>query len=133
MLLLALHYVAPGPRLFSMPAQLLGLPLIVLGTWFKLWADPVFKRGQTTIKPFEPSSAIAEEGPFRFSRHPMCVGMTLALIGIAIDLGTAASFLGQIAFFFIVALGFVPIEEQKKHETFGDAYDRYARRARRWL
>jgi protein-S-isoprenylcysteine O-methyltransferase Ste14 len=133
MLSLAPHYVAPGPRLFSVPTQLLGLPLIALGAWFTLWADAVFKRRQTTVKPFETPSTLVEEGPFRFSRHPMYVGMTLVLLGVAIYLGTAAAFLGPVAFFLILALGFVPIEEQKMHETFGDTYDRYARRVRRWL
>jgi protein-S-isoprenylcysteine O-methyltransferase Ste14 len=51
-------------------------------------ADAVFKREQTTVKPFEKSTALVVTGVFQISRHPMYLGMVLILLGIAILMGT---------------------------------------------
>src|SRR5690606_23485350 len=37
----------------------------------------------TTPNPFEPSTAIATGGPYRFTRNPMYLGMALAYVGLA--------------------------------------------------
>jgi protein-S-isoprenylcysteine O-methyltransferase Ste14 len=48
-----------------------------------LVADRQFKLSATTVKPFEASSALLTDGAFRYSRHPMYLGMVGILLHTA--------------------------------------------------
>ncbi len=98
-----------------------------------MWADGLFKRKNTTVKPFEKSSALILEGPFRFSRHPMYLGMVIALLGVAIILGSLITFLVPIAFFVSMQIVFIRHEEKALEQTFGQEYLDYKNRVRSWL
>ena len=104
-----------------------------IGIWLNVWADGLFKRKDTTVKPHEKSSALILEGPFRFSRHPMYLGMVIGLLGVAILLGSLIVFLAPIAFLLTVHIIFVPLEENAMEETFGQEYLDYRNRVRCWL
>ena len=130
---LALHAVwiwKGGPRL-ALPAP--GLVTVVLGFGLMIWAWKLFHHRGTAVCPFEASTHFVREGPYRFTRNPMYLGMTLILLGIALVSGTPPVFLAPLAFFFTVHLAFIPYEEKKMEETFGEAYRDYKRRVRRWL
>jgi protein-S-isoprenylcysteine O-methyltransferase Ste14 len=72
-------------------------------------------------------------GPFRWSRNPMYVGLSVVYLGVSVLVGSAwpLVLLG-------VPLGFlrlftIPVEEQSMREAFGPEYLAYATRVRRWL
>ena len=71
------------------------------------------------------------DGPFRFSRHPMYLGMVLVLIGVAVALGTVGPALVVVPLYCVLAR-FIAVEERAMAETFGDACQEYRSRARRW-
>jgi protein-S-isoprenylcysteine O-methyltransferase Ste14 len=107
--------------------------LIGLGIGLNLWADKLFKKENTTVKPFLDPSALLSEGPFRFSRHPMYLGMVIALAGIAMVLGSLTAFLAPLAFFITMEIIFIPIEEKAMENIFGQKYLDYKKRVRQWL
>ncbi len=41
--------------------------------------------------------------------------------------------IAPVGFFVFMSLVFIPYEEQRLLETFGDAYNSYAQRVRRWI
>ena len=120
-------------QLIHGPYKYVGILLLGVGIWLNIWADGLFKRENTTVKPFEKSSTLILEGPFRFSRHPMYLGMVVALLGVAILLGSLVSFLGAIACFITMQIVFIPHEERALEETFGQKYLDYKNRVRCWL
>jgi protein-S-isoprenylcysteine O-methyltransferase Ste14 len=71
-----LHFLWPVARYLSLPGSLIGLLPLVIGIGLNLAADRQFKRHQTTVKPFERSSALVTAFPFSLSRNPMYVGIT---------------------------------------------------------
>lgn len=76
-LMAALHFVAPLAQLIAWPWRLLGgLPILVGGALNVLCSRQFEQRG-TTVKPFEESQALIVDGPFRYSRNPMYLGMGL--------------------------------------------------------
>src|SRR5438874_1264173 len=85
----ALHAFLPGVRLYTTPWRWLGLIPISVGIAFGVSAARLFRKHQTTIRPGQPSSRLVTDGPFRFSRNPIYVGMVLLLAGIAAILGSA--------------------------------------------
>ena len=106
---------------------------MVVGGILNLLADRQFKQRGTTVKPFEPSSALVTDGIFRYSRNPMYLGMYIFLAGLGIGLGSALPFLVIPVFAVWMNLKFVVPEEEMLARQFGDAYAEYAERVRRWL
>ena len=132
-LAIGLHFVLPIVHIVPLPYNLGGLLLIGIGIWLNMSADGLFKTNKTTVKPFEKSSALILEGPFRFTRHPMYLGMGAALVGEAIILGSLIAFAAPIAFIVSMELTFIPYEEKALEGAFGEDYSSYKRRVRRWV
>jgi len=132
-LTIGLHFILPLIQLIHTPYRYSGILLIGIGLWLNLWADGLFKKKNTTVKPSKKSSVLILEGPFRFSRHPMYLGMVIALLGVAIILGSLIAFLIPIAFFITMQIAFIPYEEKAMEETFGEQYLDYKNHVRCWL
>lgn len=127
------HFLLPVAHVISFPWKLLGLLPFSLGIALNIIADRTFKQLSTTIKPYEPSTALVTDGPFKFSRHPMYIGATLILLGLAIFLGSLMPFTIVIIFPILMDRIFVPVEEKMLEESFGEAWMTYKKKIRRWL
>jgi protein-S-isoprenylcysteine O-methyltransferase Ste14 len=132
-LMVILHFALPVGRWLPWPWRLLGLPPLATGLVITVLTDQQFKRAQTTVKPFEESRTLITEGLFRISRHPMYAGMTLAVAGIALLLGSGLPWFGVVLFALLMDRRFIVREEAMLRARFGEAYETYARRVRRWL
>lgn len=115
------------------PYTLIGIPCIVYGIGINLWADYLFKKEKTTIKPGEKPTALIEYGPFRFSRNPIYLGMAVILFGFAILSGSLLSFIFPIAFTVFMQVIFIPGEERNMEAVFGKRYVRYKYTVKRWV
>lgn len=113
--------------------QPFGIVLIIIGLVINIWADSLFKKEKTTVKPNKTPSKLINKGPFRFSRHPMYLGFVLFLLGIVIVLGSLSSFIAPIMMFITLDRKFIPPEEEQMEKRFGKKYLEYRRRVRRWL
>ncbi len=132
-LAIGLHFVLPIIQLIHSPYRYGGILLIGLGFWLNIWADGIFKKRKTAVKPFEKSSALILDGPFRFSRHPMYLGMVVGLLGVAVILGSLVTFFVPVLFFIAMSIAFIPYEEKAMEETFGKEYLDYKARVRCWI
>lgn len=133
LLTIGLHFILPIVQLIHTPYKYCGILLMGIGIWVNIWADGLFKKKNTTVKPFRKSSALILEGPFHFSRHPMYLGMVIALLGVSIILGSLITFLMPIAFFITMQIAFITHEEKAMEVTFGQEYLDYKNRVRCWL
>ena len=129
----ALHFLFSGPRLIGAPWRFVGIPIMVLGAWLSVYADALFKRVGTEIKPFKESSCVVSEGPFRFSRHPMYVGFLAILAGCSILAGTLLPLLMLGVMVWLFTVRFVIPEERHMEQQFGEEYRDYSARVRRWF
>lgn len=127
------HFLFPSPRIVAPSYYYLGVLLILAGIWLNIWADRLFKKKKTSVKPLEKPSALITEGPFRFSRHPMYLGFVLLMIGVAVLLGSVVAFLAPMAMLITLEIIFIPYEEKTLEEIFGQKYSDYKKRVRRWL
>jgi len=133
MVMLALHVCLPGKTIISSPYRYLGAVPVMAGLLISIWASNSFDKAGTTVKPFEKSTFLVTTGVYRFSRHPMYLGMVLLLLGLAVLLGTIIPVPVVLVFFWLMHTKFVNIEEKAMEETFGDEYLEYKRRVRCWI
>ena len=110
-----------------------GIAVIVVGLAVTVTAASHFRRRGTPLKPFERSTALVTEGPFRYSRNPMYLGLATILVGVALVLEALTPFLVVPVFVAIITARFIVPEEAMLKERFGDAYADFQGRVRRWL
>ena len=128
-----LNLFGPVIEFARYPWNLLGLVPLGIGIALNLIADEAFKKAQTTVKPFEISTALITTGVFGISRNPMYLGMTLILIGIAILMGSLSPLIVIVFFTALMELVFVRTEEKMLEEHFGLAWTKYQSKVRKWI
>jgi protein-S-isoprenylcysteine O-methyltransferase Ste14 len=110
-----------------------GTVLLVLGMGIVFWGAATFFRARTAIIPHYPASRIVSHGPYRFTRNPMYLGMTLAYVGFALILNWAwPLLLLPLVLWSLIAL-VIRREERYLSQAFGEEYLAYRSRVRRWI
>jgi protein-S-isoprenylcysteine O-methyltransferase Ste14 len=92
-----------------------------------------FQLAGTTMFPFEPASRLVQHGPYRFTRNPMYLGLTIAYAGLSLALNTAWPLLLLPLVIWLLIKTVIRPEEEYLASTFGDEYLAYKKRVRRWL
>ncbi len=110
-----------------------GWLLIGAGLLLMIWGIATFARARTAIVPFRAATTLVSGGPYRFTRNPMYVGMTLIYSGLALLLDRGWPFV--LLPLVLLALYHLVIRREERHlaDVFGDGYFAYQRRVRRWL
>ena len=98
-----------------------------------LVGDRQFQKAKTAMNPFGQPKVLVTAGVFRHSRNPMYLGMVLLVVGIAVTLGYATPFTAPVLLWAVLRYRFIPYEEGKMAECFGEAYIHYLSRVRRWI
>lgn len=128
-----LNFFGPVYGFARYPWNLLGLVPLGIGIALNLIADAAFKKEQTTVKPFEISTALITTGVFGISRNPMYLGMVLILIGIAILMGSLSPLIVIVFFTALMELVFVRTEEKMLGQHFGLTWTEYQSKVRKWI
>lgn len=132
-LMLVAHLLVPVRALLAFPWSMTGLLPMLAGLYLNIAADRQFKEAQTTVKPFEESTRLMTDGVFAFSRNPMYLGMALALIGLALLLGSLTPWFIALLFVVVVDRRFIVMEEKMLAASFGDQFEGYRQSVRRWI
>ena len=134
MVLASLAHVALwGPNAPFGRSILGGLAIEALGISWMLWAVWRFRVAGTPIRSTERPQRFVDDGPFRFGRNPMYLGMTVSMLGLALKLGAPTLVVAAIVFVAILQLVHIPHEEAQLERAFGGWYSDYAASVRRWI
>ena len=128
-----LHAFVPITRIVPEAWALLGAIPIVVGLVVAVLGDRQFKKVSTAINPFDRPSVLVTSGVFRVSRNPMYLSMILILIGGSLAWGTLSTFIVPPVLVWLLSRKFIVMEEAALTQAFGEDYDQYRRRVRRWL
>jgi protein-S-isoprenylcysteine O-methyltransferase Ste14 len=123
----------PGATFIASPWHLAGIGIIAIGLSLAVWGRLEFQRAGTPVHPGEQPTTFVATGPFRVTRNPMYLGMTLALLGTAVLFGKLIPLLIPFVFAWVISVRFIRHEEERMDALFGDAYADYMRRVRRWI
>ncbi len=147
------HIVAPPPVIYLIslaigllvhwlyPVQVLPTPFAIgIGLLLIAAAGPIvisalraFSRAKTTFGFRKPASAIVTNGPYRFSRNPSYVSLTLLFGGIALMVNSLWMLLMVVPAVTVIHFGVIKREERYLEAKFGDEYREYKTAVRRWV
>jgi len=121
------------PALTSALAPAAGWSLLALGFLLRLWATVYFYRHGMRVISLEPQSALITSGPYRFSRNPLYLGGNVFIFfGAALILGSPTALIAT-AIHLPLIDRFIRREERQLERRFGQEWQSYKRRVRRWL
>jgi protein-S-isoprenylcysteine O-methyltransferase Ste14 len=129
----AFHFVLPITQVIPGLWRLIGLLPLAGGIGLNLMADRALHQANSTVKPFEASTALITTGVFQISRHPMYLGFVLILIGLAVLLGSLTPYFVIPIFAILMDRIFIQIEERMLEEQFGQTWLVYKVRVKRWI
>lgn len=72
-------------------------------------------------------------GPYRITRNPMDLGMTIAYLGASLLIGSWWPLIALPVLVLVVDRLVIAREEVYLRSRFGAAYEEFCRRTRRWL
>jgi protein-S-isoprenylcysteine O-methyltransferase Ste14 len=115
------------------PMRIAGIALILAGIALAAAALYQFRRAGTPPEPHKPTKALAFDGPYRFTRNPMYVGMALIQGGFALAGNALWPLLALVPVIWIVRTQVIAREEAYLEAKFGAPYRDFKARVRRWL
>ena len=115
------------------PPKWIGGTVALLSAALAKWGERTMRRAGTNIKPSQPTTAIVQDGPFRFSRNPLYLSLTLFYIGAALIFNALIALLLLPPLLVVVHFGIIRREERYLEAKFGDGYRQYRARVRRWI
>jgi len=110
-----------------------GVPVMIVGFAWMAWAWWHFRRAGTPLPPTAQPTMLVDEGPYRFGRNPMYLGIAVMMLGMGLATGVPFMAIAAANFVAIVGAVHVPHEEAQLQRTFGGWYSDYAASVRRWI
>jgi protein-S-isoprenylcysteine O-methyltransferase Ste14 len=112
----------------------LGIALVVLGFAIAFWGRLLFLVEKTEVIPTsEKNSKLVTRGAFSITRNPMYLGLVILSLGIAFWVGSLPMFVVPVLVFIVCNQIHIPFEEAKMRRQYGDAFDAYTGKVRRWI
>jgi protein-S-isoprenylcysteine O-methyltransferase Ste14 len=128
----AFEWLMPGAELPGW-AQWTGAVVVVAGVALMISFELAFKRAGTDANPYRPATALATDGPYRFSRNPAYLGMAIAYVGITLAAEAPWALLMLAPATLVIQYGVIAREERYLERLFGEDYLTYKRTTRRWI
>ena len=122
-----------GYQTNSMHLYVAGGLLAILGLALGLTAVRALLRAGTNVPTPQPATAIVATGPYRLSRNPIYVGLTILFIGIMVATDNAWGLALLCPMLVVMHFGVVLREERYLAQKFGEVYLSYKATTRRWL
>jgi protein-S-isoprenylcysteine O-methyltransferase Ste14 len=121
-------HIGPRPVTIALGIVMFGvaLPIVVA-------AITQFRKANTAVVPFEPTTAIVDAWPYSFSRNPIYLALALIYVGISLFFNTWWPIFLMPLVLLVMQRGVIEREEAYLTRKFGDVYLEYKSRVRRWL
>jgi protein-S-isoprenylcysteine O-methyltransferase Ste14 len=135
--ILALEFLLPfnlmPPASVTNPLMWVGLLAFVAGLRLAYWGRATFIRAGTNVPPSKPALLLVTDGPYRYSRNPMYVGMLLVVAGLTIGLSLEWGLIVWPLFLAVLHFGVILREERYMTAKFGAPYEEFRGRTRRYF
>jgi len=135
-LVILLEWLAPPgflPPPLSIIPTVIGAALVLLGLGLAIAGARTFRAAKTNLDPRRPALVLVEHGPYRLTRNPIYVGLLFGFLGIGLIASLDWTIPLLPALWLALHHGVVLREEAYLSRRFGEDYDNYRARTRRWL
>ena len=127
------YTIAPIPFPGDAWIRIVGVIIVVAGLALIFSALATFRRTGQDPKPWTPSPELIVQGPYRWTRNPMYVGLTCILVGLGLALNNLwFLLLAAVALLVVHFIAVLP-EEKYLNEKFGSSYKEYRTKVRRYI
>ena len=129
----ALSRGLPPVLMWGRPVRLTGAALVAAGVVVSGWCLLEFVRHRTHPDPYHPTKRIIRRGPYTLSRNPIYVAFVLIHLGFGlwrVNFWIAAT---TVLTAYVLHRWVVLPEERYLADKFGEEYEEYRRRVRRWV
>jgi protein-S-isoprenylcysteine O-methyltransferase Ste14 len=123
----------PNLRVPVVISRTVGGLVLGLGMALAAWAMYAFRRMGTTIRPDRPVAALANAGPYRFTRNPMYLSLAITYTGLAILGQSLWALLILPLVLLVIRYKVIAREEAYLERHFGESYTNYRARVPRWI
>jgi protein-S-isoprenylcysteine O-methyltransferase Ste14 len=113
--------------------KIVGAVVVASGLAVALWAERTMHGAGTHVDPRKPAIALVTEGPFRYTRNPMYLSLTLIYGGITLVVDALWPLVLLPAALLVMHYGVILREERYLERKFGEVYRSYKAQVRRWL
>ncbi len=124
---------APHPAAPDDPLFWIGLVVSLPAAYFGIGAWAMFRMRHLALMPGDALKKLVDDGPFRFSRNPMYLGLALLHLALSLLLGLPLTALTLFVSLAIMQFIVIPFEEDCMAKSFGADYADYRQRVRRWI
>jgi protein-S-isoprenylcysteine O-methyltransferase Ste14 len=111
----------------------LAILLLLAGMGLAASAVLTFRHAGTPVRPDRDSQVLVRSGPFRFSRNPMYLSLSLIYAGLSFFFNAVWPLLFLIPAIAVIRYYVIGAEEAYLLARFGAEYESYLRSVRRWL
>ena len=134
----AMWFVAKSPYAFPVRvsyALVLAIAFGLVGAWCGAAGIRSFNKASTTFHPhkLEEASTLVTTGIYQKTRNPMYLGLLLMLTGWGVWLGSLANIALLVLFVVVMTELQIKPEENVLRKLFGQDYEDYRQRDRRWI
>lgn len=113
--------------------SVIGAALILVGLALMLVAAGQMALARTTVIPHRDPSSLVMGGVFSLSRNPIYLADALILAGLYLHWDAILALPLVAVFMAVITRRFIRPEEARLQAIFGEIYDEYRARTRRWL
>lgn len=123
-----------GVSAFASPlVRAAALLLLAHGFLVRVWATVYFYAHKMRVISLEPQKTLITSGPYRFSRNPLYLGGNVFIFfGAALLFGSPTALFATAIHIPLIDL-FIRREEEQLERDFGEKWQSYKKRVRRWL
>jgi protein-S-isoprenylcysteine O-methyltransferase Ste14 len=129
----ALDFLFPVALLSNPVQYTVGLALIAASGVLLPFVLGRFRASGTNLDVRKPTTAIISDGPYRFSRNPAYLSLSLLYAGIGVAADSVWIFGLLLPTLVVMHYGVIAREERYLEAKFGEEYLRYKRSVRRWI
>jgi protein-S-isoprenylcysteine O-methyltransferase Ste14 len=119
---------AVPPRLYALASS-----LVIAGATIAAVALFTLIHHRTTFLPHRAARTLVTSGIFRFSRNPIYLAFALLHLGCGLGLGSPGMLLMLLPVLYVMDRHVIAAEEVFHARRFGEEWQRYRERVRRWI
>jgi protein-S-isoprenylcysteine O-methyltransferase Ste14 len=130
---LLLYWLIPSHSFSCEFLRAAGGMLGLTGSSLGIWGVYALRRAGTGLRPSSPVTVLVTNGPYRYSRNPLYLALTIIYVGGTMSLGDWWPLVTLVPALAFVHWRIVWREEEYLEVRFGDEYRAYKARVRRWV
>lgn len=128
-----INIFVPAPIWPNIWTRFIGFVPLTAGSGLFAWSRAAFRRHQTSLMPWSPSSFLVQDGPYAISRNPIYLAFCILYLGVSLIFDSAYILIMLAIVLVLFDRLQIPREERYLERQFGEEFLSYKARVGRWL